>query len=119
MAEPVDGHLLRRRPGCVIVVDHIDDNDADVVAPAPSQRQADQFVGRFLGVFETTQNCRNGRVGHLARQPVAAQDEPVTGRGHDLDRVDFDRGLGAQCPRHVRPLRVGSRLIGTQCSFSD
>ncbi len=115
----VPGQGGRGLLGPALVVDHVDDDHRDVVAPALGPGLADEVAGRLLGVGHLAQGGGDAVVAQLVGEAVAAEQEPVAPVGDELPRVDLDVGLHAQGPGDDRALGVDPGLFPGELALPD
>ena len=111
-ARRLAGQRRRRRLRHATVVDHVDDDDGDVVATAALVGEPHQLGGGLRRVVEAAQHAADLVGAHLVEQAVGAEEEPVAGDGVDRPQVDVDGLVDAEHPGDDVALRVDLRLLG-------
>ena len=74
----------------------VDHDDGDVVATTLVVGQPDEFLGRFLRAGQPAENRMDLVVVQFVEEPVAAQQEAVTGPGLDRPTVHDEFGVDAE-----------------------
>ena len=100
-------------------VEHVDDDDGDVVAAPGRVGGVDESLGRRLRVAVGQQHRRDVRVGDLVDQPVAAEHEPVASDERERPPVDAHLGLDAEGARDDVAARVRAGLVLGDVSGGD
>ena len=97
--------------GRVHALQHVDDDDRDVVASTVRVGLGDELIGRGLWCVGGECDRRDLVVVDLVDQSIAAQDEPVAVHHRHQPRVDAHRRLDAERPRDDVAARMASRLV--------
>ena len=99
------------RVGRVGALDHVDDDDGDVVAAALAVGHRHQLVGGGLRIGDRLDHLDDVVVADLVDEAVAAQEEAVAAHERQRPGVDADGRIDAQRSRHDVAPRVVARLV--------
>ncbi len=100
-----------RAQGPAPVVDDVEDESRDVVAPATFVGQADELVRRVRRLLEASQHRGHLVVRDLVEQPVRAEEVAVAADRVDGPDVDLNLGVDAEDARDDVALGVGVGLF--------
>ena len=99
------------RVGRVGALDHVDDDDGDVVAAALAVGHRHQLVGCGLRIGDRLDDLDDVVVADLVDEAVAAQEEAVAAHERQRPGVDADGRVDAQRSGHDVAPRVVARLV--------
>ena len=93
-------------------LEHLDDDDRDVVPAAGGVGGVHQRLRGRLGVVGAEDEAGDLLVGHLVDQAVGAEQVAVAALGGEQPRVDGDRRFHAEHPGHDVAMRMLAGLLG-------
>ena len=100
-------------------LEHVDDDDGDVVLAAGRVRGVDEQLGRALRIGLAARDALDVALAHHRGEPVGAEHDAVAGRDVERVEVDVDVGVDAERARDDRALRMRLGLLGREPALAD
>ena len=107
-----DARIADGRRVAALVIEHVDHDTGDVVAPGRLVGQTHEFAGGLGWIGQPTQCGGDAALVDLVEQAIAAQQVAVADDGDDLPGVDENRAVDAERAREDVALRMHGGLVG-------